>query len=948
MSPITTFNEFHSMKSFLITVYCILVTISTSIAGMAEDISSLKVGSWYEIPESQLKNSAYQWPNNKFPGVSFDGIMAWSGGVLDSKRNRLLIFGGGHTDYGGNEIYGFDLNDFKWHLIANPSEISVIEEHHRTPEEDLKPYYPDGLPVSRQTYNDIVYHPGLDAIISVGYRGGFGGGGDSGNFIDYFDLSHGKWFTNALRSFPDSSIKCVDVDYNAGHIWAYAMRYSRILWEYIPEDNVWYQRSKSLPRHDWNPKMRMNIAPDKKRLIITGYGLYYVFDISKYDENGYVSLVADQSTGPQDVVISPRPTLSYDQHSGYMVSWLGSTDVFALDINNNHWLRIPASNINQTTPTDPNNTGTFGRWQYVPGLNVFVLINDVNENIFLYKFSSDKTEESAPKIEYFSIPKSVRTKNFSVEIKTHDDGRILGYAITDNPSTLSAESKEWQSTPPREFRVKESGTYSLYLWVKDISGKITRSEPQQVVVETDDEPPIINNFSVKYDHDKLDIVVDQISVNENNSISGYLLTETSNMPPRDSAQWSSDPPKRYKASGCGSFTLYLWVKDQEGNIANKKSEIIHIKLNHHSKALRVGPRHEYKTINEAVKNSHHGAIVEIDSGVYINDFLIVQKDDLVLRGVGGYAHILGNKKISNGKALIVQESDNLIIENMELSGARVEHKNGAGVRGGFGNLLIKNSYFHDNENGLLVGKIKNGNITILNSIFDKNGDYSGQTHNIYVGQIESLTVRYCSVSNANIGHNIKSRAKNNYIEYNSITENDSSTSYSIDLPNGGNAYVLGNVIHQGKKPDNTALISYKKEKSAQWNEGKNIFIVNNTFINDYKGNTTILNFDNKTNKILFMNNLVVGNRKTVLSGSGHNNLIKSGNLFVQDDPGFKNRMNFDFRLTQEAKDVIDRGVHVKDENGYSLIPKYHYKDLAEKVPRHIKRAIDIGAYEFEK
>jgi hypothetical protein len=48
-----------------------------------------------------------------FPGINgsegYAGVMNdWNGGSVDSKRNRLIFWGGGHAGYYGNEVYAFD------------------------------------------------------------------------------------------------------------------------------------------------------------------------------------------------------------------------------------------------------------------------------------------------------------------------------------------------------------------------------------------------------------------------------------------------------------------------------------------------------------------------------------------------------------------------------------------------------------------------------------------------------------------------------------------------------------------------------------------------------------------------------------------------------------------------------------------------------------------------
>lgn len=63
------------------------------------------------------KGSTNQCPVNNFGGVNYrfgdlckNVINAQSGAAADTRRNRLYLWGGGHGDYSGNEIYALDLN----------------------------------------------------------------------------------------------------------------------------------------------------------------------------------------------------------------------------------------------------------------------------------------------------------------------------------------------------------------------------------------------------------------------------------------------------------------------------------------------------------------------------------------------------------------------------------------------------------------------------------------------------------------------------------------------------------------------------------------------------------------------------------------------------------------------------------------------------------------------
>jgi len=87
-------------------------------------------------------------------------IGAWCSGVLDTKRNRLVVWGGGHNDYYGNEVYAFDISTFTWHRLNDPSPIKD--------KNICGPYNPDSTPVSRHTYGGLAYIAHADRFFGLG------------------------------------------------------------------------------------------------------------------------------------------------------------------------------------------------------------------------------------------------------------------------------------------------------------------------------------------------------------------------------------------------------------------------------------------------------------------------------------------------------------------------------------------------------------------------------------------------------------------------------------------------------------------------------------------------------------------------------------------------------------------------------------------------------------
>ncbi|MHC4149648.1 MAG: right-handed parallel beta-helix repeat-containing protein, partial [Planctomycetota bacterium] len=341
-----------------------------------------------------------------------------------------------------------------------------------------------------------------------------------------------------------------------------------------------------------------------------------------------------------------------------------------------------------------------------------------------------------------------------------------------------------------------------------------------------------------------------------------------------------------------------------------------------------------------------GDTIEIDGGVYSGDVAVWRQNNLIIRGVGGRAHIKANGRAAEEKAIWVIKGDNVIVENVELSGAAVRDRNGAGIRQEGSGLTIRNCFFHHNENGILGGK---GKILIEHTEFAHNGFGDGQSHNLYIsGETTYLILRYSYSHHARVGHNVKSRAKRNYIFYNRIMdENDGNASYAIDLPEGGEAYIIGNLIQQGPKTDNSRIISYGAEVKSTY-LGR-YYIINNTIVNDRHSGTFIFVKQGATGQII--NNIFLG-EGVILAGPGEaiNNLMFESDgwlsRLLSQSPRFIDKETFDYRLTASSP-AIDAGIDPGSIAGFKLAPVFHYVHPIQAEPRiPWGAAVDVGAYEF--
>ncbi len=226
--------------------------------------------------------------------------------------------------------------------------------------------------------------------------------------------------------------------------------------------------------------------------------------------------------------------------------------------------------------------------------------------------------------------------------------------------------------------------------------------------------------------------------------------------------------------------------------------------------LNVGAGQAYTTLAAAVAASRDGDAIAVQAGTYVNDFATISKD-ITIVGVGGMANFVATVAPPNGKGIFVTQGD-VTIQNLSFSGAAVADGNGAGIRYESGNLVIIDSYFHDNQDGLLANSDPNGTIRIVGSEFANNGTGDGYTHNLYVNNIASLVIDNSYFHDADVGHQIKSRAQSTTITNSRIYDGTGTGSYSIDLPNGGVGVIRNNVIQQGPNSDNPVHHSLWRRK----------------------------------------------------------------------------------------------------------------------------------------
>lgn len=353
----------------------------------ADAIDDIPPGHWYEIPNSVLENTPDVVPNPIPAGST--GIKSvtnsWNGGVFDTKRNRLVIWGGGHTNYSGNEIYAFDLDTLQWERLSDPSSLSGWT--------DGDVVYSDGRPVSRHTYNYLEYIP-------PPYDKFFVGGGaalylDSWNDVNtyYFDFNTNEWET-LTEPTPNFGIGAIAVtDPVTKQVWFHGAGQGSYLSMFDPKSEKWTLRGTKnggWVAYRWSAA----IDPIRRKLVAIGNsGKVYVWDLTKSGDIAYYRL---ETTGDTEILLEDSPGFAFDPVSQQLVAWSGGANIYTLNLDTATWSRISPAATNTTIPTDATATGIFGRFRYVPDKNVFIAVNATYESVYVYRLTSPLSSPSVP------------------------------------------------------------------------------------------------------------------------------------------------------------------------------------------------------------------------------------------------------------------------------------------------------------------------------------------------------------------------------------------------------------------------------------------------------------------------------------------------------------------------------------------------------------------------
>ena len=343
-------------------------------------------------------------------------VTAWSGGAFDNRRDRMLVYGGGHSDSYYNNIFSFDLASMTWSRLNEmpphtdgdtpgpgwndkrfetcgfypKGEISLPADFPLTASGYVRPQDCFVEPVlsqldlqqprSSHTYGKVLYDTIRDRYCYVG-----GGNYPSAQTDSYvavcFDPVASLWERVAERPYKATGRGQAAVD--AQGLWWYVTDGNANILRYDPNANAWTEFG--------NVNFEAGGGTDIDRLrrhlyAMVPAGSSYV--LRRFDLNNEVSLRARPAyTQLSNVIGMPsnlgtRPGFVYADGLDRFYVWGGGGDVHVFDPQTSQWSVIVGSG---EVPGAQQRNGTYGRWRYSNARKVFVLVNATNEDVYLFK-----------------------------------------------------------------------------------------------------------------------------------------------------------------------------------------------------------------------------------------------------------------------------------------------------------------------------------------------------------------------------------------------------------------------------------------------------------------------------------------------------------------------------------------------------------------------------------
>jgi parallel beta-helix repeat protein len=537
------FGRFGMKRSALVTLSIIFIQLVLSIISRPDRVglfaqSASPLG-WQQLTNTKIRPLCPSDPSlQAWTGCSAV-TSAWSSAVFDSKRNRMIIWGGGHWDYAGNELYALDLSSKTMQRITDPGLPAA-------PYSPCQESIANGTqPNSRHTYDGITYMANSDKMFV--FSGILACGAALKSSATWtFDMVTGQWQQlNPSGTGPRAAIGVVAVyDPNTGKVFVHD---DINFFSYDPGTDK-YQQLGSGGYQYIGQELTGVIDPVRKKLIMVGRGQQWIIDISPGSSTTMKPL---GSTGGGAIVGSPSPGLAYDSANDRIVAWSGGDTVYCLNLDTNVWSPLTSAG----GPGAAISAGTFGRWAYSPISNAFAVVNSIDSNAFILSLDSSLSDTIPPTVAITS-PSSGSAVSGSVTVtaSASDNIGVAGVQFKLDGAALGSEVAVSPYSVTWNTASLANGSHVLTATARDAAGNVATSAAVTVTVNNsaDTQPPSVPTNLSAVAGSSTQVNLSWSVSTDNVAVAGYRIM-------RDGTQVGTSAATAYSDSGLTASTTYAYT-----------------------------------------------------------------------------------------------------------------------------------------------------------------------------------------------------------------------------------------------------------------------------------------------------------------------------------------------------------------------------------------------------
>jgi hypothetical protein len=305
--------------------------------------------------------------------------------AFDSERGRWWNpAGGGHADYGGNEIYMYDFRTLSWDRVTNPSPLTGAFMTDEDGDGILEacPAPAAGPPATHQ-YDGSLYVPSRDEILLVGTVPFCKGAMGKADVAWVWSNSRRAW--RQLDGLSNTRYMRTAYDAARDRVYLIGGQGQGTFYELDPQDE--YSVVREGPYFGWTGTGVAHFEESSRSLYYSAakIGIFKV----------HVGLDGTLGAAQRIVAWNNKENLVFAVHrpSGHLITWAGDGEVLRIDPNAGvTWNLTPESGPLPTTRS----TGIYSKWVYLDAYDTFAGLVDARDGVWLYRLPDSTLPAPAP------------------------------------------------------------------------------------------------------------------------------------------------------------------------------------------------------------------------------------------------------------------------------------------------------------------------------------------------------------------------------------------------------------------------------------------------------------------------------------------------------------------------------------------------------------------------